>query len=71
MLDADVASRIEFIRQGCLLRYPVAERTIERLIYIIEQPDSHRMIGTLLHGPSNNGKTTILQYIVKPYVFGQ
>ncbi|GAB3643620.1 TniB family NTP-binding protein [Spirosoma arcticum] len=67
MLNADVASRIEFIRQGCLLRYPVAERTIERLIYIIEQPDSHRMIGTLLHGPSNNGKTTILQYIVKRY----
>ena len=65
--NEDNATRIHFINRGCLVNYKKAENIINRFKCIIEQVQSYRMRGMLILGPSGNGKTTLLLFMMKLY----
>lgn len=67
LLETNDQTRVDFIRKGTLINYQKASQALNRIESLIHQPDSHRMAGGLLHGPSNNGKTTLLLYIQSKY----
>ena len=65
--NEDDATRIHFINRGCVVAYEKAENITNRFKRIIEQAHSHRMRGMLIVGPSGNGKTTLLLFMMDEY----
>ncbi|QNH62782.1 TniB family NTP-binding protein [Hymenobacter sediminicola] len=66
----DTPSRIHFIQSNRWIKYPAAERILERLEELLVHPKIARMPNLLLVGETNNGKTLLLKKFCqqhKPY----
>lgn len=64
LLDRPKEERIRAIRSGSWVPYPRAKYVLEQLVYVLEQPNTPRMTGLTLHGPTNNGKTSIINSFI-------
>lgn len=67
---ADVPTRMEFIQSNRWIKYPAAERILERLEELLAHPKIARMPNLLLVGETNNGKSVLLNrfyQLHKPY----
>ncbi|OZF25581.1 transposase [Rhodococcus sp. 14-2496-1d] len=57
----DAADRIRLIRSERWIGYPQARMVIDRLETLLSWPDRQRMPNLLLLGPTNNGKSMIIE----------
>ena len=67
---ADMPTRIQFIQSNRWIKYPAAERILERLEELLAHPKISRMPNLLLVGETNNGKSVMLSrfcQLHKPY----
>ncbi|WP_460583992.1 TniB family NTP-binding protein [Hymenobacter arcticus] len=67
---ADTPTRVEFIQSNRWIKYPAAERILERLEELLAHPKIARMPNLLLVGETNNGKSVVLNrfcQLHKPY----
>lgn len=67
---ADTPTRIQFIQSNRWIKYPAAERILERLEELLDHPKISRMPNLLLVGETNNGKSVLLNrfcQLHKPY----
>lgn len=64
MLKLPPKERILRMRQGCWILHPRAEDVMRDLEYVLAQPPRRRMIGMTIVGPSNNGKTTLVERFI-------
>lgn len=68
--QSDTPTRVEFILSTRWIKYPAAERIIERLEELLVHPKISRMPNLLLVGETNNGKTVLVnrfRQMHKPY----
>lgn len=56
--------RIDIVLKGVWVRYPKADEFIRFLEKLSRQPKRPRMEGRLIVGPTNNGKTSIIQEFI-------
>ncbi|UTW59037.1 TniB family NTP-binding protein [Kordiimonas sp. SCSIO 12603] len=49
------------------LGYPIAKKAIEKMQALLRHPDTHRMPNLIIYGPSNNGKTKILEKFLRDH----
>lgn len=66
----ELAGRLEALRRPGWTPYPVGNRALARLAEMIEAPPSHRPPCLLIHGDTNNGKTTIAMKFAKDWNAG-
>jgi len=67
---ADAPTRVNFIQSNRWIKYPAAERILERLEELLVHPKITRMPNLLLVGETNNGKSVLLNrfcQLHKPY----
>lgn len=67
---ADAPTRVSFIQSNRWIKYPAAERILERLEELLVHPKIGRMPNLLLVGETNNGKSVLLNrfcQLHKPY----
>jgi hypothetical protein len=67
LADEDTASRIWRIRMDRWIGYPRADSAIETLEELLAFPQRTRMPNLLLVGPTNNGKTMIVEKFRRAY----
>ena len=60
LAQADTPTRIQFINSQRWIKYPAAERILERLEDLLVHPKIVRMPNLLLVGETNNGKTVLV-----------
>lgn len=66
----DDAERIQKIRGDRWIGYPRAQFALKRLRELIEWPRKQRMPNLLIVGPSNNGKSMIIEKFRRDYADG-
>lgn len=67
---SDAPTRVNFIQSNRWIKYPAAERILERLEELLVHPKITRMPNLLLVGETNNGKSVLLNrfcQLHKPY----
>lgn len=64
---APVKERLLDLTKPKWIGYPVAKRALNRLEELIALPQSHRMPNLIICGPTNNGKTMIVERFLKSH----
>ncbi len=59
--DLDAAARIEWIQKDRWIAYTTANQALVKLKWLLDHPKKMRMPNLLLVGPTNNGKTMIVE----------
>lgn len=65
MLDSSWGDRIEYVWKDKWIEYKAAGNALRQMQRLIDIPPRHRPKNILLVGPSNNGKTMILEQLLK------
>lgn len=61
MLELNFIERIKFIEKDNWIGYPRATKAIRKLDDLFQHPERQRMPNLLIIGPTNNGKTMIIE----------
>ncbi|MGH6763571.1 MAG: TniB family NTP-binding protein [Phyllobacterium sp.] len=67
MLALPKAERILSIKRQSWIGYPRAQEALTKLQELIEHPRIHRMPNLMIYGPTNNGKTMIVQRFMRDH----
>jgi Cdc6-like AAA superfamily ATPase len=67
VLELSLTERISFIRRDNWIGYPKATQAIKQLHDLYHHTKRHRMPNLLLIGPTNNGKTMIIENFYRKY----
>ena len=67
LLELTKEERIDHIRRHPWIGYPRAREALEKLEELIGHPGSHRMPNLMMYGPTNNGKTMIVQRFLRDH----
>lgn len=67
LVSASQQERIALLMSKKWLGYPRAIEAIDKLKFLIETPQNHRMPNLLIYGKSDNGKTMIVNRFLREY----
>lgn len=71
VINSTVEEKIHHLRKQKWIRYPQAEKIMDKLQDLLGYPEVDRMPNILIVGATNNGKTAIIRRFLKkndPYV---
>lgn len=67
LIDAKLEAQIHWLKSPKWINYQKGSEVLEKIDSILTHPLTHRMPSMLIVGPTNNGKTMILQEAMKRY----